>query len=92
MKQSFGRGCTFLPFYIAVLFLSMATVANYNYKCIFLKFKYCKSGNFHVKIIHGLNIHINLFLWVYGTHKNILTGTYFMNIYYYYTIDFKHEY
>ena len=34
---------------------------------------YRKSGNFHVKIIHVLNIHFNLFLWVYGTHKNILT-------------------
>ena len=32
---------------------------------------YRKSGNFHVKIIHVLNIHINLFSWVYGTHKNI---------------------
>ena len=29
-----------------------------------------KSGNFHVKIIHVLNFHINLFSWVYGTHEN----------------------
>ena len=41
---------------------------------------YCKSGNFHVKIIHVLNIHIDLFLWVYGTHENILTWTYFNTI------------
>ena len=34
---------------------------------------YRKSGNFHVKIIHVLNVHIDLFSWVYGTHKNILT-------------------
>ena len=34
---------------------------------------YRKSGNFHVKIIYVLNIHIDLFLWVYGTHENILT-------------------
>ena len=34
---------------------------------------YCKSGNFHVKIIHVLNIHFDLFSWVYGTHENILT-------------------
>ena len=34
---------------------------------------YRKSGNFHVKIIHVLNIHVDLFLWVYGTHENILT-------------------
>ena len=34
---------------------------------------YHKSGNFHVKIIHVLNVHIDLFSWVYGTHKNILT-------------------
>ena len=34
---------------------------------------YHKSGNFYVKIIHVLNIYFNLFLWVYGTHENILT-------------------
>ena len=34
---------------------------------------YRKSGNFHVKIICVLNIHTNLFSWVYGTHQNILT-------------------
>ena len=38
---------------------------------------YCKSGNFHVEIIHVVNIHVDLFLWVYGTHENILTWTYF---------------
>ena len=32
-----------------------------------------KSGNFHVKIIHVLNIHIDLFSWVYDTNENILT-------------------
>ena len=32
-----------------------------------------KSGNFHVENIHVLNIHVDLFLWVYGTHENILT-------------------
>ena len=42
---------------------------------------YLKSGNFHVKIIHVLNNHFDLFSWVYGTHENILT--YFnTNIYY----------
>ena len=40
---------------------------------IVFKQKYCKSGNFHAKIIHVLNIHFNLFSWIYGTHKNILT-------------------
>ena len=35
--------------------------------------KYRKSGNFHVKIIHVFNIHVDLFSWVYGTHENILT-------------------
>ena len=34
---------------------------------------YRKSGNFHVEIIHVLNIYVHLFSWVYGTHKNILT-------------------
>ena len=34
---------------------------------------YCKSGNFHVKIIHVLNIQIDLFSWVCDTHENILT-------------------
>ena len=34
---------------------------------------YHKLGNFHVKIIHVVNIYVNLFSWVYGTHKNILT-------------------
>ena len=34
---------------------------------------YHKSGNFHVKVIRVLNIHFDLFLWVYGTHENILT-------------------
>ena len=34
---------------------------------------YRKLRNFHVKIVHVLNIHINLFSWVYGTHENILT-------------------
>ena len=34
---------------------------------------YRKSGNFHVEIIHVVNIHVNLFSWVYGTHENILT-------------------
>ena len=33
---------------------------------------YRKLGNFHVEIIHVVNIHVNLFLWVYGTHENIL--------------------
>ena len=35
--------------------------------------KYCKSGNFHVEIIHVVNIHVDLFSWVYGTHGNIIT-------------------
>ena len=34
---------------------------------------YRKSGNFHVKIIYVLNIHIDSFSWVYGTHENIPT-------------------
>ena len=34
---------------------------------------YRKSGNFHVEIIHVVNIHVDLFSWVYGTHENILT-------------------
>ena len=34
---------------------------------------YRKSGNFDVEIIHVVNIHVDLFSWVYGTHKNILT-------------------
>ena len=34
---------------------------------------YRKTGNSHVKIIHVLNIHMDLFLWFYGTHENILT-------------------
>ena len=51
---------------------------------------YRKSGNFHVKIIHVLNIHFNLFLWVYGTHKNILTSTW--TFYYHCTVDITHEY
>ena len=33
---------------------------------------YRKSGNFYAKIIHALNIHFDLFSWVYGTHENIL--------------------
>ena len=40
---------------------------------LLLILSYRKSGNFHVKIIHVLNIHIDLFLWVYGTHESILT-------------------
>ena len=38
---------------------------------------YHKSGNFHVEIIRVLNIHVNLFSWVYDTHENILTQAYF---------------
>ena len=54
---------------------------------------YRKSGNFHVKIIHVFNIHVDLFSWVYGTHENILTWTYFnTNIYYHCTVDIMHEY
>ena len=34
---------------------------------------YRKLGNFYVEIIHVVNIHVNLFSWVYGTHENILT-------------------
>ena len=34
---------------------------------------YRKLGNFHVEIIHVVNIHVDLFSWVYGTHENILT-------------------
>ena len=34
---------------------------------------YRKLGNFHVEIIHVVNIHVDLFSWVYDTHKNILT-------------------
>ena len=37
------------------------------------RINYRKSGNFHVEIIHVVNIHVNLVLWVYGTHENILT-------------------
>ena len=37
------------------------------------KVNYHKSGNFHVQIIHVVNIHVDLLSWVYGTHKNILT-------------------
>ena len=54
--------------------------------------QYRKSGNFHVKIIRVLNIHIDLFSWVYGTHKNIFTLTYFnMNVYYHRIVDIMHE-
>ena len=35
--------------------------------------EYRKLGNFHVEIIHAVNIHVDLFSWVYGTHENILT-------------------
>ena len=38
---------------------------------------YHKSENFHMKIIQILNIRMYLFLWVYVTHKNMLTWTYF---------------
>ena len=38
---------------------------------------YRKLENFHVEIIHVVNIHVNLFSWVCGTHENILTWTYF---------------
>ena len=34
---------------------------------------YCKSGNFHVEIIHAVNIHVDLFSCIYGTHESILT-------------------
>ena len=53
-----------------------------KFMCVLL-YIYHKSGNFHVKIIHALNIHMDLFLWVYDTHKNISTLTYF-NINFYY--------
>ena len=43
------------------------------YVCSLILPNYCKSGNFHVKIIHVLNIQINLFSWVCDTHENILT-------------------
>ena len=57
------------------------------------KVNYRKLGNFHVEIIHVLNIHINLFLWIYGTHENILTRTYFnTDIYYHCTVDMMHKY
>ena len=62
---------------------------KHMYNCDFMPvIVYRKSGNFHVKIIHVLNIHINLFLWVYSTHKNILTRT-FITINY--TVDVTHE-
>ena len=28
--------------------------------------EYSKSGNFHVEIIHVVNIHVDLFSWVYA--------------------------
>ena len=34
---------------------------------------YHKLENIHVEIIHVVNIHVDLFSWVYGTHENILT-------------------
>ena len=34
---------------------------------------YRKLENFHVEIIHVVNIHVDLFSWVYSTHENILT-------------------
>ena len=37
------------------------------------KTNYRKLGNFHVEIIHVVNIHVDLFSWVYGTQENILT-------------------
>ena len=40
---------------------------------------YRKLGNFHVEIIHVVNIHVNLFSWVYGTHKNILNMNLFQH-------------
>ena len=46
-----------------------------------------------MKIIHVLNNHVNLFSWVFSTHENILTWTYFnTNIYYHCTIDITDEY
>ena len=44
----------------------------YTAKSVHIKV-HARVRNFHVKIIHVLNIHIDLFLWVYGTHENILT-------------------
>ena len=50
-------------------------------KILARELKYHKSGNFHVEMIHVVNIHVDLFSWFYGTHENILTWTYFnMNI------------
>ena len=31
-----------------------------------------KSGNFHVEIIHVVNIHVDLFSWVFGRDEPIL--------------------
>ena len=61
-------------------------------------FKYCKSGNFHVEIIHVVNIHVDLFSWVYGTHENIFNMNLFQHDYlrsYNHctcTVDITHKY
>ena len=55
--------------YIAGTYVLHSTL--YSYDIIYID-TYHKSGNFHVKIIHVLNIHVDLFLWVFGTHENIL--------------------
>ena len=34
-----------------------------------MKIHYHKSGNFHVEIIHVVNLNVDLFSWVYGTHE-----------------------
>ena len=58
------------------LISELLAIASYVYivneAMVVCKKMYRKSGNFHVEIIH-----VNLFSWVYGTHENILTWTYF---------------
>ena len=45
------------------------TFINYIYSINFYKIVFILLACVHVKIIHVLNIHIDLFLWVYDTHE-----------------------
>ena len=87
IAYSYGRTCQDTVITILVLVgITLALVIigfGPTRECMYNKYR--KLEKFHVKIIHVLNIHINLFSWVYGTHE---TYRYFStNIYYHCTVD-----
>ena len=61
------------------------TFINFIYSINFYKIVFILLTHVHVKIIHVLNIHIDLFSWVYGTHNifnmNVIQHEHLLSLY-----------